>query len=106
MTRTLNRAVMVTAVLALGIAASGALHGQTTPPALPPGPAHDLTVRVCSGCHAPEIAAQQRLNRQGWEEVIEMMASRGAVASDAELAQITEYLSTNFPATPSPPPPH
>ncbi|MBU3079306.1 hypothetical protein [Sphingomonas quercus] len=99
---------------ALGAAA--ALVAQTptpapTPPApppaaaaaqggspLPPGPGHDTMVRVCSGCHAPDIAAQQRLTPDGWHELVEMMANNGAVATDAELAEITVYLTRSFPA--------
>lgn len=68
------------------------------PSALPAGAGHDTMVRVCSACHAPDIAAQQRLTEQGWRELVRMMADNGAVATDAELAEITAYLSRSFPA--------
>ena len=64
---------------------------------LPPGPGHDLTVRVCSGCHSPGLSASQRLNAQEWNDLVQIMSSRGAVATDDELSQITAYLARSFP---------
>jgi competence protein ComEA len=65
---------------------------------LPDGPARDLTIRVCGQCHEPTRAASLRLTRQGWEDVIQKMKGlgAGALATDAQLAQITDYLSENF----------
>ena len=92
---------------ALGAAlVSEAVSGQAASPpaaadALPPGPAHDTMVRVCSGCHAPEIAAQQRLSKAGWHDLVEQMAGRGAQGSDDDFVQITDYLAKNFPDQPA-----
>jgi mono/diheme cytochrome c family protein len=70
---------------------------------LPPGPGHDLMVRVCSGCHAPDIAANQHLNPQEWNGLVQNMSARGAVATDEEFDQITDYLARSFPRTAPPP---
>jgi competence protein ComEA len=67
------------------------------PSALPPGPGHDTMVKVCSGCHDPSIAAQQRLSHDGWVELVNTMAARGAPATDAQLDEITAYLAKSFP---------
>jgi quinoprotein glucose dehydrogenase len=64
---------------------------------LPPGPGHDLTVRVCSACHSPELAAGQRLTPQEWNSTVQSMAARGATATDQEFDQITAYLAKSFP---------
>lgn len=94
----------------LGVAAVLAAQTPAPPPpassppaqdaasSLPPGPGHDTMVRVCSACHAPDIAAQQRLTPEGWHDLVQMMANNGAVATDAELEEITAYLSRSFPA--------
>jgi competence protein ComEA len=74
--------------------AAPAAGGQT---ALPPGPGHDTMVKVCSGCHDPAIAAQQRLSHDGWVELVNTMAARGAPATDAQLDEITTYLAASFP---------
>ena len=65
---------------------------------LPIAPARVTTLRVCSTCHATEIVAQQRLTPQGWKDLVDKMADQGAVASEAELLEITNYLSASFPA--------
>jgi quinoprotein glucose dehydrogenase len=65
---------------------------------LPPGPGHDLTVRVCSGCHSPGLSASQRLNAQEWNDLVQIMSSRGAVATDDELSQITASLASTASA--------
>jgi quinoprotein glucose dehydrogenase len=70
---------------------------------LPPGPGHDLMVRVCSACHSPEIAANQHLSAQEWNSLVQNMSARGAVATDEEFDQITDYLARSFPRTAPPP---
>ena len=64
---------------------------------LPDGPGRDVTVRVCSQCHSPEIAAHQTLDAQGWKDLVNQMATNGANATDAEFDTITKYLTTAFP---------
>jgi len=65
---------------------------------MPDAPARDLTIRVCGQCHEPTRAAALRLTRDGWQGVIDKMKGIGAsaLATDAEFAQITDYLSENF----------
>lgn len=58
---------------------------------------HATFVRVCSTCHAPEIVAHQRLDREGWTTIVYQMANQGAVATDAELDEIIDYLSRSYP---------
>jgi hypothetical protein len=65
--------------------------------ALPPGPGRDITIRVCSGCHSPAFAANEQLSLQGWRELVQRMATLGAVASVDEFNQTTLYLSKSFP---------
>jgi quinoprotein glucose dehydrogenase len=64
---------------------------------LPPGRGHDLTVRVCSACHSPDLATGQHLSVQDWNSLVQNMSARGAVATDEELDQITAYLARSFP---------
>jgi quinoprotein glucose dehydrogenase len=69
---------------------------------LPAGPGHDLTVRVCSACHSPDLAASQRLSEQEWNSLVQNMSARGAVASDEEFDEITGYLARSFPRSTPP----
>jgi competence protein ComEA len=63
---------------------------------MPAGPARELTVKVCAQCHEPNRAAALRLTREGWEGVVQKMTGLGAQASEAEFAQIVDYLAENF----------
>ncbi len=63
---------------------------------LPAGPGRDTTVKVCGTCHAPERGAAVKLTRDGWREVLAKMTTLGARGTDAEMAEVLEYLSTHF----------
>src|SRR5918996_3482315 len=64
--------------------------------AFPDGPGKDVTVRVCGTCHPSARGAAVRLTRAGWQAVIAKMVSLGAKGTDAELAEVLDYLSTHF----------
>ncbi len=96
------------AALALLAPAAFAQDAPPAPPAaapvtadvaklFPAGPGHDTTLRICSTCHSPGVAAQQRLSPDGWKSIVEQMAGFGAPGTDAELAEITAYLAKSFP---------
>ena len=63
---------------------------------LPDGKGKDTVIKVCGSCHEADQAAALRLTRDGWEDVIANMKSQGATATDAEFAEVLDYLSTNF----------
>jgi len=80
-----------TFVIACFVAAPAVAFAQ-----LPDGPGKDAVVKVCGACHQPERAASVRLTRDGWNEVLADMVKRGAKASDEEMVQLLDYLSTHF----------
>jgi len=92
--------VSCTVVLMLTASAGAATHtgGQDEHPKLPQGAGRDVMLRVCSKCHDPELAADQQNDAAGWKALVDQMASKGADATDAEFAQIVDYLATAFPA--------
>jgi quinoprotein glucose dehydrogenase len=63
----------------------------------PPGPGRELMLSVCSGCHSPNLSAAYRMDAKGWNNLVQVMASRGAVASDEEFDEISAYLARSFP---------
>ena len=65
---------------------------------LPDAPGRATLLRVCSGCHEPTVVAQQRRSEKDWHDLVELMAGTGAQATDAEFAEITQYLAKSFPA--------
>lgn len=96
---------------------NGRLPGEATPPAVtlpgefyvtippdatpatlfPPGPGRDLMLRTCSGCHSPNLSASRRMDAKQWNDLVQVMASRGAVATDEEFDEISAYLARSFP---------
>jgi quinoprotein glucose dehydrogenase len=64
---------------------------------LPSGPGRDTTIRVCLRCHSSAALAAQHLDEQEWYELVEVMLGRGAVATDSEVDEITNYLTKSFP---------
>ena len=85
-----------TAVVLMGLASTPVLADDYK--SLPEGAGRDVTVRVCAQCHSPEIAAQQKLDGQGWKDLVNQMANNGANATDAEFDTIAKYLATSFPS--------
>src|SRR5689334_14825758 len=63
----------------------------------PPGEGRELTIKVCSTCHPPDVLAEQQMDLDGWKETVSQMASMGADATEAQLDQITKYLAKAFP---------
>jgi competence protein ComEA len=72
-------------------------------PLLPAGAGRTVMVRVCSKCHTPERAALERHNLDGWNDLIGVMQTNGAEASDDEFDQIAAYLAKAFPPGKAPP---
>ena len=64
---------------------------------LPPGPGRDATIRVCLRCHAAKSLTEQHLSDQEWYDIVQVMLGRGAVATDSEVDEITDYLARSFP---------
>jgi mono/diheme cytochrome c family protein len=97
------RALLFAAALVLMSALMAAAQAPSEPAdehaALPAGPGRELTIRVCSQCHVPEVVKDQQLDPAGWKSLVDEMASKGAVATDAEFGEIVHYLANAFPAS-------
>jgi competence ComEA-like helix-hairpin-helix protein len=63
---------------------------------LPPGEGRETLMRVCTACHDIEAVPRLRYSREGWASLVSSMKDMGADATDAELAQIVNYLAKNF----------
>src|SRR5689334_12328644 len=65
---------------------------------LPDAPGRDTVKRICGACHAAENVLGKGMSREQWGGIVSNMISRGAKGTDAEFAQIVDYLATNLPA--------
>jgi competence protein ComEA len=63
---------------------------------LPDGQGKDVVERICNECHGPEKYIKKRLDKDGWEKVIQDMIEKGAQGTDKEFDSVVEYLTKNF----------
>jgi hypothetical protein len=94
----------LTALVALALPAAIALSvAKAEDIVLPSGAELTLVKRVCTSCHALDKVTSMRLTPALWDDEVAKMVDRGAMASDAEQAQIAAYLAKNL--APLPPKP-
>ncbi len=75
------------------LAVAGYANAQSQ---LPDGKGRDTVIKVCGNCHEADRSAALRLSREGWQAMIDDMKTQGATATDAEFAEVLDYLSTQF----------
>jgi len=63
---------------------------------LPEGKGKDLVDQICGSCHGTDLVSARRATKEGWGYIVDDMVSRGASASNDQIATIKEYLSNNF----------
>jgi quinoprotein glucose dehydrogenase len=71
--------------------------GSTQAVHFPPGPGREVMLRVCSTCHSANWSASRRMDAKEWNDLVQTMAGRGAVATDEEFDEISAYLARSFP---------
>jgi mono/diheme cytochrome c family protein len=97
-------------MLSFGLfAAQGAGQAPATPapttPAdsLPEGPGKKIVQRMCTGCHNLKTVTAKRATHDEWASTVDLMVSRGADGSDADVDAVVKYLSKNFGPEKTPP---
>ncbi len=55
---------------------------------LPPGAGKEPFERICSSCHALNVATQTKRTHAGWEGTVETMRGRGASGTEADFDRI------------------
>jgi hypothetical protein len=63
---------------------------------LPDGVGKDLVIRVCTACHDAARITSKRWTKEEWNDTVDKMATRGAMASDEEFETIVTYLTKYF----------
>jgi cytochrome c5 len=80
--------------------------GPATPAdSLPEGPGKKVVQRMCTGCHDLKTVTSKRATHDEWANTVDLMVSRGADGSDADVEAVVKYLSKNFGPEKSPPAP-
>jgi competence protein ComEA len=63
---------------------------------LPEGKGKDVLEQVCGACHGTDLVASRRATKQGWSYIVDDMVSRGASATNEQIATINDYLAKNL----------
>jgi len=63
---------------------------------LPDGAGKKVVEKICLQCHGASTFTDQRLDQDGWEQVIDDMISKGAQGTNDEFDQIVDYLTKYF----------
>jgi competence ComEA-like helix-hairpin-helix protein len=63
---------------------------------LPEGKGKDVVADTCSECHSVRRIEAQRLDEEGWKNILREMTENGASIEQADRATIVEYLTKNF----------
>jgi competence protein ComEA len=63
---------------------------------LPEGKGKDVLESVCGACHGTDLVAARRATKEGWSYLVDDMVSRGASATNEQIATIIDYLAKNL----------
>ena len=63
---------------------------------LPAGAGKDLVMNVCTVCHDLARITSKKRTREEWNDTIDKMAARGAMATDEQFETIVTYLTKYF----------
>jgi hypothetical protein len=89
-----HNALRLAAAIGMGGVVAAVAGAQGGP--LPPGKHMELVLGSCVICHAPEILAQQRLDRATWETIVDRMITYGAPITPQTKPLIMEYLTSHL----------
>ncbi len=80
-----------------GLGQAPASASPATPAdALPDGPGKKVVQRMCTSCHDLKTVTSKHATHDEWASTVDLMMSRGADGSDADVEAVVKYLTKNF----------
>jgi mono/diheme cytochrome c family protein len=64
---------------------------------LPDAPGRETVRKICAACHPAELVLGKGMSREQWGGIVSNMISRGAKGTEAEFAEVVDYLAKNLP---------
>ena len=86
-----SRMVRILLLALLMLISSGGIASD-----LPEGKGKDVVADTCTGCHSLRRIKAQRLDEEGWKNILREMTENGASIEQDDRATILEYLTRNF----------
>src|SRR3954462_10698163 len=90
------------AALASALLVQSAFAQQKKPAAavgFPDAPGKEVLVAKCFQCQSPNMWMDQRQDRRAWESTLYRMVGRGALWTEDEIKQMTDYLGNVYGQT-------
>jgi cytochrome c oxidase cbb3-type subunit 3 len=72
-------------------------QGVNGSPQLPDAPGRETVRKICAACHPAELVLGKGMSREQWGGIVSNMITRGAKGTEAEFAQVVDYLAKNLP---------
>ncbi len=72
-------------------------QGVNGAPKLPDAPGRETVKKICAACHPAELVLGKGMSREQWGGIVSNMISRGAKGTEAEFAEVVDYLAKNLP---------
>jgi cytochrome c5 len=63
---------------------------------LPDGPGKEVVLNICTQCHDLGRVRRERVNAEGWAEILQTMLNEGAPLTDKDFETVLRYLARNF----------
>lgn len=89
-----HRRCLVIAFILITLYLTTAIFAQVLQ--LPEGEGNEKVRSICGLCHGLDVVTSQRLNRNGWNDIVERMIRWGAPVQPEDKKVIINYLSVNF----------
>jgi len=86
-----SRMVRILLLALLMLISSGGIASD-----LPEGKGKDVVADTCTACHSLGRIKAQRLDEEGWKNILREMTENGASIEQDDRATILEYLTRNF----------
>ena len=92
---------LIVGALVIGLGQAVAQPASPGAELLPEGVGREAVLKVCTGCHAPDVIVNRTQKAAPWSDVVQAMVEKGAEATPDETAQIAAYLKKALPETPA-----
>lgn len=82
--------------MALGVASAQTVTPPDAAASMPDGAGKPIVQRACASCHAVTVVTSKHATQKEWDQVVNLMVSRGAELSDDEIETVIAYLAKNY----------
>ena len=95
-----RKQALLALLAALSLSPAAPAQQKPQAPGFPDAPGKEVLVSKCFQCHGPNMWADHRQDRRGWESTLYRMVGRGALWSEEEIKTMADYLGAVYARRP------